>query len=292
MKRIIDNFTNNEINEIIKNSFSIRDVAINLGYSIGSGRSQSAIKEYIIRNNINISHFRLKPKVEINDNEIFIENSKASRNYIKKIILKENLLEYKCSICGQLPMWNGKDLTLTLDHINGNNIDHRLENLRWVCPNCDRQLPTYGSKNTKNRERINNNISKEDRISNIYKQYNLNSVNNSKEIMDFINEEHMISMDYYKTKISNCLYCEREFVKRTNNQKYCSHECSINFNRLNSNKPSRDILKYEIRNDTFTNIGKKYNLSDNAIRCWCDSYGLPRKLKDIKNISDEDWIAI
>lgn len=36
---------------------------------------------------------------------------------------------------------------MTLDHINGNNTDDRLENLRWVCPNCDRQLDTFCSKN-------------------------------------------------------------------------------------------------------------------------------------------------
>ena len=45
----------------------------------------------------------------------------------------------KCSICGQQPKWNGKPLIMILDHINGNHRDDRLENLRWVCPNCNYQ---------------------------------------------------------------------------------------------------------------------------------------------------------
>ena len=51
------------------------------------------------------------------------------------------------SICGQLPIWNSKELTLTLDYINRNNKDNRLSNLSWVCPNCDRQLDTFAGKN-------------------------------------------------------------------------------------------------------------------------------------------------
>jgi uncharacterized protein with PIN domain len=54
-----------------------------------------------------------------------------------------------CSICGLLPEWNGKELTLILDHINGHNKDHRIENLRWVCPNCNSQLDTTGARNIK-----------------------------------------------------------------------------------------------------------------------------------------------
>ena len=42
------------------------------------------------------------------------------------------------------PIWQGKPLTLILDHKNGNNRDNRLENLHWVCPNCNQQLPTTG----------------------------------------------------------------------------------------------------------------------------------------------------
>ena len=37
-------------------------------------------------------------------------------------------------------------MTLILDHINGFNHDNRLENLRWVCPNCNQQLDTTGYK--------------------------------------------------------------------------------------------------------------------------------------------------
>ena len=46
------------------------------------------------------------------------------------------------------PFWNGKKLTLILDHINGKNTDNRIENLRWVCPNCNMQLPTTNRRKT------------------------------------------------------------------------------------------------------------------------------------------------
>ena len=46
----------------------------------------------------------------------------------------------KCQI------WNDKKLSLQLDHINGDNSDNRLENLRFLCPNCHTQTETYCSK--------------------------------------------------------------------------------------------------------------------------------------------------
>lgn len=78
-----------------------------------------------------------------------MKNLTASQGTFRGWYKKGNYTEYKCSICGLEPLWNGKDLTLILDHINGNNIDDRLENLRWVCPNCNQQLSTTGSKNRK-----------------------------------------------------------------------------------------------------------------------------------------------
>ena len=54
-------------------------------------------------------------------------------------------------------------------------------------------------------------------------------------------------------------------------------------------RPAREELKDLIRNKPFTEIGKKFGVSDNAIKKWCDAYNLPRKKKDIKLISDEEW---
>jgi hypothetical protein len=54
-------------------------------------------------------------------------------------------------------------------------------------------------------------------------------------------------------------------------------------------KPTREVLKYQIRTMPFLQIGKLYGVSDNAIRKWCIKYGLPSKVSDIKTYSDEEW---
>lgn len=66
---------------------------------------------------------------------------------MRKHYKKGNYTEYKCDICEQEPFWNGQPMSLILDHKNGKNNDHRLENLRWGCPNYNEQLETTGGKN-------------------------------------------------------------------------------------------------------------------------------------------------
>jgi hypothetical protein len=83
------------------------------------------------------------------DIEVFVENSNYARHALKKRIIKDKKIEYLCDICGIGPIWNGKPMPLILDHINGKNNDNRVSNLRFVCSNCDSQLPTYKSKNRK-----------------------------------------------------------------------------------------------------------------------------------------------
>ena len=83
------------------------------------------------------------------EDQIFVENSTYARHSIKARIRAKNLIEYKCACCGIGPLWRGKEMPLILDHVNGINNDNRLENLRFVCSNCDSQLPTYKSKNRK-----------------------------------------------------------------------------------------------------------------------------------------------
>jgi len=84
------------------------------------------------------------------DSVIFNENSTYPRHCLKARIIERELIRYNCACCGIEPMWQGKPMPLILDHINGVNNDNRLENLRFVCSNCDTQLPTYKSKNKNN----------------------------------------------------------------------------------------------------------------------------------------------
>ena len=77
-----------------------------------------------------------------------VDNNKP-RAFVKKIILRENLLPYVCAECQMGPEWNGKKLVLRLDHKNGTRNDDRLENLRFLCPNCDSQTDTFCGRNIK-----------------------------------------------------------------------------------------------------------------------------------------------
>lgn len=68
-------------------------------------------------------------------------------------------------------------------------------------------------------------------------------------------------------------------------------ECDRKHRRI-IERPSREELKQLIRNISFTQIGKQYNVSDNTIRKWCDNYQLPKRVTDIKKYSDTEWELI
>lgn len=69
-------------------------------------------------------------------------------------------------------------------------------------------------------------------------------------------------------------------------------KCNGLSHRKVKDRPTREVLKEEIRNNSFLKIGKKYNVSDNAIRKWCISYNLPTKKREIEKYTDEEWIII
>jgi len=81
--------------------------------------------------------------------EVFVENSTYARHHIKSRIIDDNLIDYHCSLCHNRGIHNGKKLSLQLDHINGICEDNRLENLRFLCPNCHSQTDTYAGKASK-----------------------------------------------------------------------------------------------------------------------------------------------
>lgn len=146
MLSLMNKYTEEEFRNIICNSFTYAECLKNLGYPSKSGTSYMLLKQKIKDMQIDISHFRSpKPTVRSREN-VFIENSTCNQSTLRRWFLKEDV-KYECSICGQAPFWNGKELTLILDHINGYNHDNRLSNLRWVCPNCNYQLETTNGKN-------------------------------------------------------------------------------------------------------------------------------------------------
>lgn len=68
---------------------------------------------------------------------------------IKVYLLKNNLLNNKCNICNNSPMWNNKPLDLILDRKNNLASDNTLDNLQLVCPNCLSQIKKKSSIFTK-----------------------------------------------------------------------------------------------------------------------------------------------
>lgn len=80
---------------------------------------------------------------------LLVKNSSYTNTARLKIrLLREGLLEAKCyeEDCG-LTEWKGRPIALQLDHINEDKFDHRIENLRLLCPNCHSQTDTFAGKN-------------------------------------------------------------------------------------------------------------------------------------------------
>lgn len=145
----VDNFSVEELQEIVSDSRTLQEVLKKLGYSSVSGANRKTVQSRLDKYNISTEHFTkgVSRGVARVPENTFVKDSDASQAVLRRLYLKGNYTPYKCSICGQEPFWNGKELSLTLDHIDGDNTNDVLDNLRWVCPNCDRQLDTFGSKN-------------------------------------------------------------------------------------------------------------------------------------------------
>ena len=148
-----------DFTHLVAISRNCADLMRKLGFRCTSGNSHTSIKRRIKELGLDISHWAqfLKEgdyKKRTSTEKYFSKGVHHSGGHIRNRILKENLMEYKCALCGNTGEWNGKILILQIDHINGDHDDNRLENLRFLCPNCHSQTDTFAGKNLKKEVQI------------------------------------------------------------------------------------------------------------------------------------------
>lgn len=150
-------FTDEQFIQMASESESLSDFMIKLGYANSEGSSRHGVKKRCVELSIPIPLASGKTMTKnacktrvIPVEEYFAKNTNRTGHTTREKIIRENLLNYKCAFCGNDGNWNGKPLTLELDHINGDHLDNRLKNLRFLCPNCHAQTETFrGRKNKK-----------------------------------------------------------------------------------------------------------------------------------------------
>lgn len=105
-----------------------------------------AILARIIRENIDISHWTGRYITHLAQQRVPLHDERSTRNSkVRQWVLDAKLLEEVCSECDQGSIWRNQPLKLHLDHRNGNKLDNTLSNLRFLCPNCHQQTPTWGN---------------------------------------------------------------------------------------------------------------------------------------------------
>lgn len=147
--------------EVVANSRSVSAVLHHYGL-VAKGSNFATFKSRIELLGISITHFdpidfkirttHRGPGAPLTDDSaIFCENSLVRPRLVKHRALSKGFLQNRCYECGAEPYWRQKPLVLELDHINGVPNDHRLVNLRILCPNCHSQTDTFRGRNIRTR---------------------------------------------------------------------------------------------------------------------------------------------
>lgn len=144
-------FTEKEARAAVAASLSYSETLRRLGLRAAGG-NHVTLKKYVALWGISAAHFdpyatqrqaaaRLATARPLS--EILVEHSSYSRSHLKERLFREGVKTRECELCGQDELWRGNRMSLILDHINGVSDDHRLVNLRVVCPNCAATFDTH-----------------------------------------------------------------------------------------------------------------------------------------------------
>ena len=247
-------YTKEILTEAVKKSISMAQTIRNLGLKEAGG-TYMHIKRKIISFNIDTSHFLgqrhwigKKSKLRKKAIDILIKRNSGKRcpAYLLRRALLEIKRDYICEICGMKPLWNGKELRFHIDHKNGDWLDDRQENIRFVCPNCHSQTEGYnGSKNLSDIDTLLRHNRK-------YRMKNKEEINKRRRLKRNSVKKYCLKCNSkigYKNKTGFCKSCLPQDIKK----------------RELPDKKELETLIYEI---PMTKIGLKYGVSDNAIRIW------------------------
>ena len=105
MSALIDKYTKEELEVIVKQSSSLREVILKLGYKTAGGANSETVKKRLEAMEIDVSHFTFTKGVVRTVENIFIENSTATQATLRRWYVQKNYSPYVCSICGQEPIW-------------------------------------------------------------------------------------------------------------------------------------------------------------------------------------------
>ena len=226
---------------------------------------------------------------------IFVYSDKP----IRSGVLLRNLIKIrgrKCEKCG-LTEWLEQPINLQVHHIDGDKCNNCLDNLQLLCLNCHSYTDNFGSKNIKKKQ-----VTDEELLSAIKLKPSIRQALFSVGLSDgsvnyerayrLINNSQISLQEKSHATLNFCQKCGKQISP---NASYC-HECWQEKDWQDRHgdcvKPTREELKHLIRTLPFTQIGKQYNVSDNAIRKWCDSYNLPRTKQAINAYSDQQWLIV
>jgi transposase len=149
-------YTREVLSEAVASSTSMAGVLRNLGLRQNGG-AHAHVRRRIDQLGIDRSHFlgrahyrgAQSPRRRSPSEILVLRPVDAKR--AAPPVLRRALVElgraYRCAECGVGDTWNGRPLTLHIDHIDGQFWDCRPDNLRFLCANCHSQTATYAGRN-------------------------------------------------------------------------------------------------------------------------------------------------